>query len=286
MSQVLNGYGVLPGAYNDQANPIEGTPGRDYLARGYANPLLNQISTWTWTLSDTVGEVTATIRLPDGTLLSATDTDAGNTDTTHATTVVAKINSSDAWKNVATAANVAGVMTVTYKHAGFDYPFVSYAAPGAGVLTATSPETQAAGGIDFPVARWVIAAANAQDPDVPALALPAGAAATALIGVSLRPHGQIVNSLDASNTTSVSEHFIASDEVPVCFDGTVYMTNMAGATTVANGPVRVVVNTAGGLALGQVRSDATANTVTLSNNDAYWVSPTAVGARGLVRIRR
>jgi len=282
MSQVLNGRGFLPGAYHDQVLPIEGTRGTDLKARSYANPLLNQISTWTWTLSDTVGDVSATIRLPDGTLLTATGTDAGATDTTHADTLVAAINGDDDWANVATAENVAGVMTLTYLHSGLDYVFVGFTAPGAGVLTPTTPETQAAGGIRFPVARWVVSAVNAQDPEIPALALPAPGGN--LVGVTVRPHGQLVNSNDASNTTTVSEAFVAGDMVPVGWVGSIYVTNVGSVASVKDAQCFAVVNVAGGNLLGQTRADDDG-----ANSEpapGYWVEVVQPGERGRVSIQR
>lgn len=278
----LNQYGFTPGAYTDQPNPLEGTPGSDLKRRSYANPLLNQISTWTWTLSDTVGEVSATIRLPDGTLLTATGVDAGSTDTTHANTIVAAINGSDDWRNVATAANVAGVITVTYLHAGLDYPFVGFTSPGAGVLTPTAPETQAAGGVRFPCGRWAVSAINTQDPDIPALALPGPGGN--LVGVSLRPHGQIVNSEDASNVGEPSEAFVASDMVPVGYIGSIYVRNVGSVVSVKDAQVFAVVNTAGGDALGQTRSDDDGTNAEPA--PGYWVDVVQPGERGRISIQR
>jgi hypothetical protein len=282
MSGVLNNVGIT--FYGDQRPPIEGTAGKDLKSRGYANPLLAQISTWTFTLSDTVGDVTVTIRLPDGTELSATGTDAGLTDTTHAATIVLAINTDDAWANIATATNVAGVITVVYLHAGLNYPFVSFSTPGAGVLTPTSPETQAAGGAAFPVGRWCVAAANASDPSIPALASAAGAAAANLIGITIRPSGQLTNTGNSDNTVNVSEAFPASDMVPVGYDGPIYVTNVGSVASVAHGPVHAVVNTAGGQLAGQSRADADGGNTVIAPN-AYWLTPTAVNARGMVYLR-
>lgn len=282
MSQVLNGYGFQPGAYLNQANPIEGTPGSALKARGYANPLLNQISTLTWTLSNTAGDVSITYRLPDGTLLVATGTDVGATDTTHADTITLAINTSDDWANVATAANVAGVMTLTFLHAGLDYVFVGFTSPGTGIVTLTAPETQAAGGIDFPVARWVVSAANAQNPEIPALALPGPGAN--LVGVTIRPLGQLVNSTNAANTTTVSEAFPASDMVPVGFDGPIYVTNVGSVASVKDAGVFAVVNVAGGDALGQSRADDDGANSELA--PGYWVDVVQPGARGRIYIQR
>lgn len=283
MSGALNQYGFTPSAYGDQPNALAGTPGLNLLARAYANPLLNQVSTWTWTLSDTVGDVSVTILLPDGTELTATGTDAGSTDTTHADTIVLAINTDDAWKNVATASNVAGVVTVNFIHTGLDYTFLGFTAPGAGTLTPTVPDTQVAGGSPFPVARWVVAATNPVDADIPALALPSAVAASALIGVTTRPHGQLTNSV----STTEDEAFIASDMVPVGFDGVVQVVNSGTADAAVNGPVYVVINTAGGQALGLSRSDADGgNTVQPTLHTAYWAQPVKAGQRGLIRVRR
>jgi hypothetical protein len=282
VSQVANNVGFLPGSYGDQARPIEGTPGTNLKSRSYANPRLAQISTWTWTLSDTVGEVSATIRLPDGSTLTATGTDAGSTNTTHADTIVLAINTDDAWSNIATAENTAGVITVTFLHAGLDYAFVGFTAPGAGVLTATVPETQAAGGINFPVARWVVAAANAQDPEIPALALPGPGGK--LVGVTIRPAGQLVNSGNDDNTVNVSEAFIPSEMVPVGFNGSIYVTNVGSVASVKDAGVFAVVNVAGGDLLGQTRADDDG-----ANSEpapAYWVDVVQPNERGRIYIQR
>ncbi len=282
MSQVLNNFGFLPGSYDDQANPIEGTPGTNLKSRGYANPLLNQITTLTYTSSDTVGEVKLTFRKPDGTLLTATGTDAGSSDTTHADTAVLAINTDDNWANVATATNVAGAVTVVFLHAGFDYVFTGFTTPGAGVLTETVPSTQAAGGAAFPVARWVVSAVNAQDPGIPALALPGPGGN--LVGMTIRPPGQLVNTTDASNTTTVSEAFSASDMVPVGFNGPIYATNVGSVASVKDAGVFAVVNVAGGDALGQSRADDDG-----ANSEpapGYWDEVVQPGARGRIFIQR
>jgi len=278
----LNQYGFTPGAYGDQQNPLEGTPGSDLRRRSYANPLLAQVSTWTWSGSDTAGFVSVAIRLPGGTEITAAGTDAGATDTTHADTIVAAINASDDWRNVATAANVAGVVTVTFLHAGLDYVFLDFTAPGAGVLTPTVPETQAAGGIRFPCGRWVVAAANAQDPDIPALALPGPGGN--VVGVTLRPHGQIVNSEDAANVGTPSEAFVAGDMVPVGFEGSIYVRNVGTVASVKDAQVFAVVNVAGGDALGQSRADDDG-----ANSEpapGYWVDVVQPGQRGRISIQR
>jgi hypothetical protein len=152
------------------------------------------------------------------------------------------------------------------------------------VLTPTLPETQAAGGAAFPVGRWVVATANAQDPSIPALASAAGAAAADLIGITVRTHGQLINSGNADNTVNVSEAFPASDMVPVHYQGSMTVTNVGTVASVANGPVFAVVNTAGGNLDGQSRADADGGN-TVQAPGAYWVQPTAVGARGLVYTR-
>jgi hypothetical protein len=281
MSDVLNQYGFLPGAYGDQKRPIEGTEGVGALARSYANPLLNQISTYTWASSDTAGDVSLTIRLPDGTELTALGTDAGATDTTHAATIRDAINTSDAWRNVATATAAGAVVTVTYIHAGFDYPFVGFTAPGAGVLTA-NPNTQDAGGVAQPVARWVVAAPNPVNPEIPALALPGPGGN--LVGVVKRPDGQIVNTTLATNPGQADEAFIASDMVPVVYDGQIYVRNAGSVASTKDAQVFAVVNIAGGDALGETRADDDG-----ANSEpapAYWVDIVQPGARGLIYVQR
>jgi len=278
----LNGYGFTPDAYRDQTNPLEGTRGMDLKARGYANPLLAQISTWTWTLSDSAGDVSVTIRLLEGTEITATGTDAGATDTTHADTIVLAINGSDEWANVATADNVAGVITVMFLHAGLDYAFVGFTAPGSGVLTPTVPETQAAGGARLPAGRWVVSAANAQDPDIPAAALPGPG--SNLVGVTIRPAGQIVNSLAAGNVGTPDDGFIPADMVPVGFDGPIYVRNVGGVASVKDAQVFAVVNVAGGDLLGQTRADDDG-----ANSEpapAYWVDVVQPGERGRIYVQR
>lgn len=282
MSQALNEHGFRPGAYGDQGLPIEGTPGTNLKSRGYANPLLAQISTLTIASSDTVGDVSITYRKPDGTLLVALGTDAGSTNTTHADTVVLAVNTADAWSNVATASNVAGVITLVFLHPGLNYAFVGFTTPGAGTIVETAPQTQAAGGAPFPVARWVVSAVNAQDPDIPALALP-GPGGT-LAGVSIRPPGQLVNTTDASNITTVSEAFPAAEMVPVGFNGPIYVTNVGGVVSVKDATVFAVVNVAGGNELGQTRAnDDGANA---EPAPAYWVDVVQPGSRGRIYIQR
>jgi hypothetical protein len=285
MSGVLNQFGVTN--YGDQTNPIEGTIASGGEARGYANPLLAQISTLTYTLSDTVGNVSLTYRLPDGTEITATGTDAGSTDTTHADTIVLAINESDDWANVATASNVAGAVTLEFIHTGFDYEFVSFSTPGAGILTLTTPETQAAGGALFPVARWVVAAANAKDPSIPALAqVDSDTTASDLVGISARPHGQLTNSGNADNTVNVSEAFVAGDMVPVAYDHSIYVTNVGTVASARNGVVNVVIDTAGGQLFGQSRANADGgNTIAVDVRHAYWIDPTQPGQRGRVFLR-
>lgn len=282
MSQVLNQVGFRSGAYQDQANAIEGTPGSNLKTRDYVNPLLNQISTWTWASSDTVGVVSATIRLPDGTLLIATGTDAGSTDTTHADTIVLAINTTDAWRNVATATNIAGVITVVYLHAGLNYEFVGFASPGAGVLTLTVPETQAAGGLDSPVGRWVTSVANAQNPEIPAIALPGPG--NNLVGIVARPSGQLVNTGLATNPDQADEAFIPSDMVPVGFDGSIQVVNRGSVISVPDAQVFAVVNVAGGDELGESRSDDDA--ANAEPAPGYWVDAVLPGERGRVFVQR
>lgn len=282
MSQVLNNYGFRPGAYLDQANALEGTAGTDLKCRSYANPLLNQISEWTWAGSDTAGVVSVTIRLPDGTLLTASGTDAGITDTTHADTIVAAINSDDAWANVATASNVAGVITVNYLHAGLTYEFVSFTAPGAGVLTPTVPDPQVAGGTPLPAGRWVVSVPNTQDPDIPAAALPGPGGN--LVGVTKRPHGQLVNSELATNPAQADEAFRAGENTPVGYSGSIYVRNAGSVASVKDAQVFAVVNVAGGNNLGETRADDDG-----ANSEpapAYWVDVVQPGARGRISIQR
>ena len=150
--------------------------------------------------------------------------------------------------------------------------------------SSTLPETQAAGGAAFPVGRWVVAAANTKDPSIPALADATGATPATLIGVTVRTHGQLINSGNADNTVNVSEAFPASDMVPVHYDGVIYVTNVGSVASVAHGAVFAVVNTAGGQLIGQSRADDdAANSIEVTG--AYWVQPTAVGARGLIYTR-
>lgn len=282
---IANEVGFLPGAYQDQVRAVEGTRGRDLQARGYANPLLNQISTWTVAGADATGTVSVTIILPNGESLTASGNSAAATDTSHADAIVLAINTTDAWSNVATATNVAGVITVAYIHTGLVYTFSSFATPGSATIVETAPQTQAAGGVRQPAARWVTSAANAVDPDIPALGSADGATAAQLVGVVIRPAGQIVNT--GSSDLTVDPAFEAGDMVPVGTDGTIQVTNHGSVASVRNGAVFVVVNTAGGQEVGLSRADADGgNTVQPALNTAYWVDPTGVGATGLIRIRR
>jgi len=282
MSQVLNNYGFRPGAYRDQANALEGTAGTDLKCRSYANPLLNQISTWTWAGSNAAGVVSATILLPDGTTLTATGTDGGVTDTTHADTIVAAINGSDAWANVATAENTGAVITVTYLHAGLVYPFVGFTAPGAGTLTPDTPETQVAGGTPLPAGRWVVSVPNTQDPNIPAAALPGPGAN--FVGVTKRPHGQLVNSELATNPNQADEAFRAGENTPVGYSGSIYVRNVGTVASVKDAQAFAVVNVAGGNNLGETRADDDG-----ANSEpapGYWVDVVQPGARGRISIQR
>ena len=283
MSQVLNGYGFRPGAYTDQANPLEGTAGTDLKARSYANPLLNQVSQWTVAGVDTSGVHSVTIQLPDGTLLTATYTATVPPDdsTAVAAGLVNDINTSDAWANVATAQNAAGVITVTYLHAGFIYPVTGTVVQGAATITIDA-NPQDAGGAPMPVGRWVVAAANPVDPDVPAAALPGPGGN--LVGITKRPHGQLVQTVVATNPDQADESFIASDMVPVGYSGSMYVRNAGSVASVKDAQVFAVVNTAGGNRLGESRADDDG-----ANSEpapGYWVDVVQPGERGRVSIQR
>ena len=185
-------------------------------------------------------------------------------------------------KNVATATNVAGVITVVYLHAGIDYPEVGAVVQGGASITVAN--TTVAGGANFPVARFAIAAGVLDDPRRRGLALP-GNASTAddMIGITERPHGKIENS--RSTLSTAVEQWPIGESVDVVYEGPIEMVNNGTVAALAGGLVHVVRNTAGGDVLGEARSDADGGNTVVMPRSTYWRDPTPVGERGLIFVR-
>jgi hypothetical protein len=273
------GFGIT-GA-TDQAPALPGTLGGGALTRGYLNQSFAQVSTWTVAGVDTSGVHSVTIQLQDGSNLTATYTATVAPDDNDAVAagLAASVNTLDAWRNVATAAAVGAVVTVTYLHTGIVYPLVSTVVQGGASITVAN--TTNAGGANFPTARFFITTPNAQGDDGRALALPDGATADQLAGVSSRPHGKIENS--RSIDPAVNEAWPVGEMVDGCYFGPIQMVNQ-GAAALAGGLVHVVTATAGGDELGEVRGDAQ-NSVVLPRAQAYWKDATDSGASGWVYLR-
>lgn len=279
---IRNGFGIT-GA-TDQVPALPGTLGGGALTRGYLNQMFAQVSTWTVAGSDTSGDNVVTIELPDGSNLSATYTATipADTVTDIADGFSLYINTTDAWRNVATATNVAGVVTVVYLHPGIVYPEVSTSTPGAGTITIVN--TTDAGGTNFPTARFFISVANAQGDGGRALALPTNAStADSFAGISSRPHGKIENS--RSTDPAVFGAWPVGEEVDGCYDGPIQMVNN-GADAIAGGLVFAVINEAGGDEFGEARGDADGgNTIVFPRAQAYWRDATPSGATGWIFLR-
>ncbi len=278
---IRNGFGIT-GA-TDLAPALAGTLGGGALTRGYLNQSYAQVSTWTVTGTTVAGDSTVTIQLPDGSNLVAIGNAPTPTDTEAAAALALYINTTDAWRNVATATSALGVVTVTSLHTGIVYPFMGFTTPGAGTIVAAN--TTDAGGSNFPTARFFVAIANAQGDGGRCLTLPSAATtADEISGISSRPHGKIEQT--RSVDPAVVEAWPVGESVDGCYKGPIQMWNRGTVAAVSGGLVHAVRNTAGGDELGEARSDADGgNTVVLAKSQAYWRDDTPAGALGWVFTR-
>ncbi len=283
---IQNGLGIT-GFSRTMDRGIEGAPAEfDGVSGGrpMVNPKSKQVTELTVGGTATDGDYVITITEPDGTVHTVTFT-RGSSETNDGIS-----DGLQAAVDNAITGDLAGVvesvadsdtndLQITFAHEGLDYD-VSGAAPGSGTLTDTEITDPA--GSSIPLGRFV-ADGGASEDGQRAMALPDGVAETAILGVLMTPIGHNANG--ESPLSSADNELPAGNMGSVARDGAVNMRNVGGAAT-ANGPVFVVVNTAGGDELGQARgADDGANSVELPARNAYWVEDTAEGEIGPVFLR-
>lgn len=271
----------------------EGQPighGRDV---AYSNPFLPQISTITLTAA---ADVSDEIVAGQVWTITATSDDFGDVITTSYTVtaddntagtdgagleymagqLVDAINANVEMQNVATAANVLGVITLTFLHAGQAWTVAASCAPAAAedVLTSTEANSQTAGGSALPMARFVTFGSPVPDgaggPGRRA-SLP-DSTTDVIAGIALADYTQ-VRPYSVSN--SAGNSYPVGAMVPVREEGEVAMTNQGDSAAAAGDPVYCVISTTGGDALGEARADidGTADVWTLTpsaTNDAVY----------------
>jgi len=284
-----NEQGFQLGDYRDQARQLPGTPYSGAQGRPVANPARAQNDTMLFGGTETDGAYTASWTLPDGSTISVTVDRVGGVPATNAdlaTQAVANIAGDDDWSNLATAEVDGGTpeqVNITWIHADIQYPAAGTLAPAPGTLAQAT--TQTAGGVRLPAARFLVNLANEQDPEIPAQQLPLTTSVAAdIIGLSVRPHGQLQNT--RSGDPADVESYEVTDMFESGFEGGYEMVNNGSVATTAHGAVFAVVNPAGGDEPGEARSDADGgNTVALTLRQAYWVDVVQPGESGQVFVR-
>ena len=279
---IQNGIGVT--GHNDLERPVEGSPGMGLLDRPKANPLAAQVTTVTFAGAIADGVYALPFTGPDGSVVTLTATRAAGTPATFALLAIAAADNTDAdddWANVATAEAVGDTVVLTFLHAANPYAAGTAVVPGGTMVPANDVN---AGGVAVPVGRFLIAVANAVDPEIPAAGLPLpGSAAADIIGFNVRD-GSVENS--GSIDTTLVESTPAGQMMSAGYWGTAYAVNRGTAASVAGGVVHVVVNPAGGQEPGQCRSDSDGgNTVAMSVNRLMWRDAVTPGARGQLRMK-
>lgn len=279
---IQNGLGIT--GYSRTMD--KGIPGSraefgEIVARPMVNPKNKQVTELTAGGTASDGDYTVTITEPDGTVHTVTFTRASaETNDGISDGLVTAFET-------AITGDLAGVvesavdsdtndLQITFAHEGLDYT-VATSAPGSGTLTATEITDPA--GSSIPLGRFV-ADGGASEDGQRAMALPSGVAETAVLGVLMRPIG--MNTNQEGTLSSDVDEVQAGGLGDVCRRGAVNVLNVGGDAT-ANGSVFVVVNTAGGDALGAARgTDDGANSVELPARAAYWVEDTPEGEVGAV----
>ncbi len=182
------------------------------------------------------------------TIRATTPTDNAALATQHA----ADINATAALRNVVSAVvdgSVAEQVNLTFLHAGRTYT-VTTAVTGGGTMVFT--ETTAAGGSALNVARFVRYGSEIGGQKV-VQDLVAASLAADVVAFLLTPLGEIANQRGTLATDQ--DQYVAGDMVNSGYRGKVMAENVGGAGSDA-GFVHVVVATAGGDEIGEMRADA------------------------------
>lgn len=257
---------------------VEGQPHANLLSKRATNPLNPQVSSVTIGGSASDGDYTITIvDAQTGTSLgTATFTrGSGESNATIATELIDAVNGLASAPNKFTASSGgSGVVQIDFDHANKQYT-VTAAAPGSGTATVATTET---GGTDIPFGRFLVYSGDE------AMVLPDGASPGDIRGVSVRDF-QFVN--QGSALASADDVIPPGSLFAAGFEGKIWLINNGSVASARGGSIFVVVNTAGGNALGEARADDDgANSVELDSRAAYWdeVVPANEGGWAYVRL--
>lgn len=249
---IHNGIGIT--SYSRyQKSWVKGAPaGEIRLARPAINPLTQQV--WEITVGGSAadGVYSFTVQELDGTehVVSFTR-GSGESNDEISDGLLATAQALASLTGVAIAADSdTNDLQLTFDSAGIDYVIKDLTAPAGASLTSTEITDPA--GTAIPIGRFVVNDGSAADGGRK-IALPDGAAVADLIGFVPRPVGSFPN--DGSSLQSAVDTVPAGRVCDVVEDGDVAAENVGGAAS-ADGTVYVVISTAGGDELGEVRGDA------------------------------
>ncbi len=197
------------------------------------------------------------------------------------TALVSAVNDHAVGTLVTAAASSGNTLTLTAKSEGIAYT-VTYEAPSPGTLTGTT--TTAPGGRSVALARFVHLDTTITS-GISGDALPirelTTADATASRQFMYLPTSDVEGEYTGDGTLENGRVLSA------VYEGMVHVTNTGTVDAVFGGGIHVVRNSAGGGAVGTVRSNADGTNTTLLGSDlAYWYSArTKPGQVGLVMFR-
>lgn len=285
---MLNGIGITSIEMN-QPRLMAGQPVEaDWQARTYAQSILAQVSTVTYTGgSPGNGVYSVTIVRPDGTsVVSSTAALTSPSLTDIAVAVKNALNGNADLIGYMTADNAAGVLTITFdeSYAGVSFAVSASTQAGTTATVATAQDAASVPSDGIEIGRAVVRVNDAISTDslTYRMRLPTGGdAESAIVGIVLRDLSQ-PNS--GSISPSAEEHIDPGSLAAVAYNGVVAVKNARG-TAAPGGTVYVQITANGGVEPGQIAASADGgNSVTLGANRAVWLDNVAAGAVGRVRI--
>lgn len=221
-------------------------------------------------VTDDAGDYAITATGPDGETVTETYTSAGSeTSEEIADALVAAINASDDWANIATATDSGtGEVTLDFIHP--DRVYTVTASVVAGTATITTP--QAAGGTDIPLG---VAVQHGSSDEYGAVV--GGSTADAdLAGVAVRSVDALVNDLDGNDNANKPGRTMSVLRQGAC------IVEVEDAVTKGAGAFVRIADPVTGYPLGQFRSDADGSDAIAMTGAKFGSSTTG---RGLAILR-
>lgn len=285
---MLNNLGIISVQTNqprlDAGQPAEA----DYQARSYAQSILEQISTITYTGAvPGNGVYSASITRPDGTVVTASTASLTSPTLANiATAIAAALNAAAGLIGYMTASPNAGVVTITFSesYAGVVFPIATTTQSGTTVAVANTQDAGSVPAAGMPIGRAVVRVNDpaAQDALTFRMRLPqSGDTEAAIVGVVLR---DLAQPNTGAGSVTADERVAPGTAGAVAYQGTIAVRNARGTATPGTA-VNVQIISNGGVEPGQFAASADGgNSVALGATRAVWLDNVAVGAVGRIRV--